>query len=322
MKIKKNLAALVGMLALCLAVVGCGGGSDSGTSSDAGSGSGSGFEAEATPSADEYVGTWTLYEADYEDDDYDADPATIADMAEAGYIATIDLDADGNLVFDMFGEVYEGTWEVKDEGVISIDLEGDTEDCTVEGDLLTLSRDGDSLIFQHTDSTPEMDHSASTSPIVDNATETEVEEGTDSSDEEISIDDLKDPEADANALAYVEDVTEVYSVSSDALVSDDVSVTPYAIGSDYEGDPGVLFTITNNRGDDIFLVSEDDFQVNGSPADATLFRHVNPGETTKAYMFFSQDEVGSADGFTSVSGTISIYDGEGVYLTSFTIDLG
>ncbi len=315
MKIKKYLAALVGMLALCLAIVGCGGSSGSGS----GSGSDSGF---ASSARDSFVGTWQLYEADYEDDEYDADPDTIAAMAEAGLVATIDMDADGNLVFDMFGSVYEGTWEVKDASTVTINLEGDTEDCTIDGDLLTLEREGDKLVFEHIDSIPEMDHSDSESAIIDEGTEAEEQTNATSDSDETTIDDLKDPEADANALAYVEDVTEVYSVSSNALVSDDVAVTPYAIGSDYEGDPGVLFTIENNRDTDIFLVSEDDFQVNGSAADATLFRHINAGETTKAYMFFDQNEVGSAEDFTSVSGTISLYDGDGMYITSFTINLG
>ena len=166
-----------------------------------------------------------------------------------------------------------------------------------------------------------MDHSDSA--IIDDATEAEEQtNATDTSSDDMTIDDLKDPEADANALAYVEDVTEVYSISAEALEFDGVTITPYAIGSDYENDPGVLFSIENTRDDDIFLVSEDDFQVNGSYADATMFRHINPGETTKAYMFFDQGEVGSAEGFSSVSGTISIYDGEGNYLTSFTLNLG
>lgn len=308
MKIKKYLAALVGVFALCLAIVGCGGSGDSG----------SGFDS---TTRDAFVGTWKLYEADYADDDYDADPETIQMMADIGLVATIDMDADGNLVFDMFGSIYEGKWEVKDANTITINLDGDTEDCTIDGDLLTLERDGDKLIFQHVDSTPEMDHSES-SAIIDNAEETAAEEPSTSSSDDMTIDDLKDPEADANTLAYVEDVTEVYTVSSPGFTSDNVSITPYAIGSDYEGDPGVLFSIENNRDDDIFIVSEDDFQVNGSYADATLFRHVNPNETTKAYMFFDQNEVGSAEGFTSVSGTISVYDGEGNYLTSFPINLG
>ena len=312
MKIKKYLAAIVGMLALCLAIVGCGGGSSSG------SGSGSGI-SEPTVSRDDFVGTWKLYEADYADDEYDADPETIAMMADAGLVATIDMDGDGNLVFDMFGSIYEGKWEIVDESTIKIDLDGDTENCAIDGDLLTLERDGDKLIFQHVDSTPEMDHSEPA--VVENPTEPEPTT-TDSGDDEVTLDDLKDPEADANALAYIEDVTEVYSVNAAAAEKGGVSIRPYAIGSDYEGDPGILFEIVNGTDGDIFIVSEDDFQVNGSPADATLFRHINAGDTTKAYLFFDQNEVGSAEGFSSVSGTISLYDGDGNYITEFTINLG
>ena len=88
------------MLALCLAIVGCGGSSGSGSDSD------SGFDSSAR---DSFVGTWQLYEADYEDDEYDDDILPFYSYKQPKAVSeSCYRDLSGYDVIDEDGELHEG----------------------------------------------------------------------------------------------------------------------------------------------------------------------------------------------------------------------
>ena len=93
-------------------------------------------------------------------------------------------------------------------------------------------------------------------------------------------------------------------------------------------DPPAEDVLSKKKGDKFDLIARFHTANGQSSKDETLYHGKgddpddDSGISCKAYLFFDQNEVGSAEGFTSVSGTISLYDGDGNYITDFTIDLG
>ncbi len=130
MKLKaKILAAAVCAMALCVALVGCAGG---GTYSD--------------DNAANFKGDWMLSGGTSDGQELDAE--SISAMEQMGLYVYLQLKDDGTAVVSLFGTNVEGTWAAKDATTVTLTLQGDAADATLEGEELTLAVEGDSLRFK------------------------------------------------------------------------------------------------------------------------------------------------------------------------------
>lgn len=281
MKVKRLCAVLASVIALVVVLAGC---------------AVPGTDLEALKSS--YVGTWELYSADFEGTESDISHDSYLYMSETlGMHATIDFDSDGTMLADIFGTRFTGTWSMKDEKTITLDSEGDTFDCPLDSNgSLVVDYNGESMIFEKKDDTPDMNRTDSITVPTEDV----------SSSSDTSLSDLSSPESDAYMDTYIDGVTELGTKDVTVAQDDYVTIKVYAIGSDFEGDPGYLMTIYNNTDNGIFVAGVDDFQVDGTAVTANLFRHVGSADTKKCYLFFDQGEVALTDSSTC-TGTIEVY---------------
>jgi len=291
MKVKRLCAVLASAAALLVVLAGC---------------AGLGTDLEKLKS--NYVGTWELYSADFEGTESDIDYDAYQTMSESFDIhATIDFDSDGSMLVDVFGTQYSGTWTIKDEKTVTLEVEGDSIDCPLDSSgHLMFDYNGESMVFEKKDDTPDMLHTDSTTTLTDDS----------STSSETSLSDLSSSESDAYADAYIADITETGTKDVTVAQDDYVTIKVYAIGSDFEGDSGYLMTVYNNTGNEIFVVGADDFKVNGTTVTANLFRHINSADTKKCYLFFDQDEAVLTNSSTC-TGTIDIYSTDYSLLGSY-----
>ncbi len=121
----KSLASAALALLLGATLTGCGGGGGDSVSGDA------------------FVGQWTGVEMTI-----DGETMNLADYADFGLEATMEIKQDGTISVDMLGEVSTGTWKAKDASTVTITLENDPLDCKVANNRLTMA-DGDaSIVFE------------------------------------------------------------------------------------------------------------------------------------------------------------------------------
>lgn len=315
MRLRRALAAFCSAAVLVVALVACGGAPT----------------VDLAALRDASVGSWELYRAQI--DGEEIAPEDCAEMSAGGMRATLDLDGDGQVLVDVFGSQYEGTWEMKSADVITITLDGDPADATLEDDLLTLSLEGDSMSFAKVSDKPVMSRDPA-----ENAGGGAME---DLVEDDLSLDDVLDDDAtgddDAQLLAYLTDLaspetmlyldTYVDSVSwvaeKGVVVADDetASISVVALGEDYEGDTGFLMSI-ENRTDAGFAVLSVDVTLDGAYVDsyATLVRYVPAGETKLAFMFFDSDAVLVDEG-SSVGGTVGLLDLSGSVVAAYDLSI-
>lgn len=295
MKAKRLCAVLASVIALVVALAGC---------------AVPGTNLEALKNT--YVGAWELYSADFEGTESDISHDTYLYMSETlGMHATIDFDSDGNALVDIFGTRYSGTWIIKDEKTITLDVEGDSVDCPLDSDgNLAFGYDGESMVFEKRSDTPDMSRT--------DATPTSTDDSSSSSD--VSLPDISSPESDAYMDAYVDDVTELGAKDITVAQDDYVTIKVCAIGSDFEGDPGHLMTVYNNTDNEIFVTLADDVQVDGTAVTATLIRHVDSAATKKGYLFFDKGEVTLTDSSTC-TGTIEVYGADYTLLKTYDLNV-
>jgi hypothetical protein len=287
MKLKKIGAALMGTLALVFSLVACAGPST----------------VDPQKLVSNFVGTWEMYSATFEDG-----PVTNEDYQELtgyGMHTTLDLDDDGGLLIDAFGNQYFGTWKIKDERTLSLTIDGDSVDAPFEGGMLSISYDGESMVFEKTDATPNMDRDPSENAGDFSGFE-DTEETTSTTD---GTSDFFSAETDFYVNSYVSDVTEDSPLNVVVADDENLSITVYAVGTDYEGDTGYLMTVENKTDEDLVVLGTS-FTVNGvSVSDdyATLARPVPAGQTRKAFLFFDQDVATVSEGSTC-TGMIGAFD--------------
>jgi hypothetical protein len=253
--------------------------------------------------ASNFVGTWEMYSATFEDG-----PVTNEDYQELtdyGMHTTLDLDDDGELLVDTFGSQHFGTWKIKDERTLSLTIDGDSVDAPLEDGMLTISYDGESMVFEKTDATPNMDRDPSENAGDFSGFE-DTEETTSTTDD---TSDFFSAETDFYVNSYVSDVTEDSPLNVVVADDENLSITVYAVGTDYEGDTGYLMTVENKTDEDLVVLGTS-FTVNGvSVSDdyATLARPVPAGQTRKAFLFFDQDVITVSEGSTC-TGMIGAFD--------------
>lgn len=253
-----------------------------------------------------FVGTWEMHSATFEDG-----PVTNEDYQELtgyGMHTTLDLDDDGELLIDAFGNQYFGTWKIKDERTLSLTIDGDAVDAPFEDGMLTISYDGESMVFEKTDTMPNMDRdpSENAGDFSDFEDTEETEETTSTTDD---TSDFFSAETDFYVNSYVSDVTEDSPLNVVVADDENLSITVYAVGTDYEGDTGYLMTVENKTDEDLVVLGTS-FTVNGTSVSddyATLARPVPAGQTRKAFLFFDQDVATVSEGSTC-TGMIGAFD--------------
>ena len=263
-----------------------------------------------------FVGTWEIESATSQDGDITADD--IAALEDLGMNVTLDLDDDGSMLIDVFGEQTTGTWEIKDEHTLTLTVDDEPVDATLEDDLITLSYEGQSMVFEKADDEPDMDRDPSENSGGVTDLEEEVEdqiqdvEGLDDIDDVSDLgsdmDDLFSSESDIAMTLYAESVE--IDAPLDVTVVDDenalIKVT--GVGTDYEGDTGYVMTL-ENRTDEDFVVMNFDTTVDGEYVDdyATLVRPVPAGESRTSFLFF-ESPYASVSESSTCSATIVLFD--------------
>lgn len=288
MSLRKTFAALAAAAMLTVSLAACGG-------------------APAGPDLsqlrDDFVGSWELRSAEFVDQSVTED---YYDMISETYDmhVTMDLDDAGSLLVDAFGEQQTGTWEIKDETTLTLTLGDESVDVPYADDTLTLTYEGETMVFEKASDTPDMDRDPSVNAgdalgeleSLDDAIGGELTDDTEdtdgSGDTELadSVAELFTDEMYFWADGYAADVT--VSEPLDVTVADDetslVKVT--GVGADFEGDTGYLMTIENRTtGDLVFTNVSTTLDGVDVYADATLVRPVRAGETVSAFFFFDQE---------------------------------
>lgn len=254
-----------------------------------------------------FVGTWEIESATSTDGDITADD--IAALNDLGMNVTVDLGDDGTMLIDVFGDQTTGTWEIKDEGTLTLSIEDEPLDAPVEDGTLTLSYEGQTMTFEKVDDEPDLDRDPSENAGgVADMEDTVEDQIDDVSDLGSEMDELFSPESDLAMTAYAEGVT--VDAPLDVTVADDetalIKVT--GLGTDYEGDTGYLVTVENRSGAN-FVAMNFETSVDGQYVDdyATLVRPVPAGESRSAFFFFDAQAVSvSAD--SSCTATIVLFD--------------
>ncbi len=119
---KKRLIALTICAAFALILLcGCGGAGDKYTDS-------------------KYVGTWTAKTAAY--------AGLTLDAEQVFTEFTLTLESDGDAAANINGESESGSWDESETGIVLTDASNEKMEFTVDGDTLTLSRDGVLITFE------------------------------------------------------------------------------------------------------------------------------------------------------------------------------
>ena len=258
-----------------------------------------------------FVGTWEVESASSPEGDLSAEDADA--RRDLGFNVTIDLDDQGAMLLDVLGDQSEGTWEIKDEGTLTLSIDGEPLDAAYEDGRIMLSYDDMSMTFEKSDDTPDMDRdpkeNAGDAVGLEEDLEDEVEDQLDDVQGMGSdVEDLFAPESDLAMTSYAESVT--VDAPLDITVADDETalIRVTGVGTDYEGDTGYLVTIENRTDADLVAMNFDTF-VDGTYVDeyATLVRPVPAGESRAAFLFFDADVV-SVSASSSCTATIVLFD--------------
>ncbi|MCR4871759.1 MAG: hypothetical protein K5859_10770 [Atopobiaceae bacterium] len=129
-------------------------GSDSGSGGKIDSGGSTSDEPESADYNAQYVGDWELVEMTADDPEDAIDADTVAQLKDAGYVATLTLAEDGTFTLDVFGDSeMTGTWSFESEtaGIIVITSDGSTQHSPLEYDpstgRLAVIESSDALYF-------------------------------------------------------------------------------------------------------------------------------------------------------------------------------
>lgn len=285
----RKFGTLLAALALSVTLAACGGGG------------GAPAERDLGELRDEFVGTWELVSAESDEQDWDED--TVRSMADEGLLVTLDLDEDGNLIYNEVGNQQEGSWSVKDEDTLAIEIDGSSVDVPFKDDQLTLEASSMTMVFEKTSDRPDMDRQPD-----DNAGDV-AEDIVD----DIDIDpDDGSGDVDTNDFSYLfsDDMVfmqeMIYAAATqtapmDVTVADDdvalVKVT--GLAEDLEGDTGYLVHIENRTGTDFVLANVTTTLDGADVYDyATLFCTVRAGESADGFFYFDHDVVTVTEGST------------------------
>ena len=299
MRIRNIIASAVGAVALTVSLVACGG-------------------APAGPNLDEiageFVGTWEMSHAEFEEgpiseEEYDA-------VTDLGMHVTLDLDESGDILLDAFGSQYNGTWEIKDEGTVTVTLDGESVDMPITDDELVLEYMGETMYFEKVSDEPNMDRDPSENSggaevegtVDENLDDLEEVEGTGSGEIE-TISDLLTEEQVLNQQLYAASVTVTEPLDVTIWDDDMVLVKIIGIGEDFEGDTGYLMSI-ENRSDTDFVVTNLTTELEGEDVwyDATFYGPCLAGQSTESYFYFDLDNVGTITSASNVTFDLGLVD--------------
>ena len=299
MRIRNIIASAVGAVALTVSLVACGG-------------------APAGPNLDElageFVGTWEMSHAEFEEgpiseEEYDA-------VTDLGMHVTLDLDESGDILLDAFGSQYNGTWEIKDEGTVTVTLDGESVDMPITDDELVLEYMGETMYFEKVSDEPNMDRDPSENSggaevegtVDENLDDLEEVEGTGSGEIE-TISDLLTEEQVLNQQLYAASVTVTEPLDVTIWDDDMVLVKIIGIGEDFEGDTGYLMSI-ENRSDTDFVVTNLTTELEGEDVwyDATFYGPCLAGQSTEGYFYFDLDNVGTITSASNVTFDLGLVD--------------
>ena len=291
MRATRNAVALAGALALAVTLAACGG-----------TPAGPDLEKLRT----EFVGSWELESAEFDDqsiseEDYDSMSETL-DMH-----VTLDLSDEGELLVDAFGSQQEGSWEIKDEDTLTLTLGDEGVDVPYEDERLTLTYDGETMVFSKVSDESVMDRDPSVNAgggsldqfddlPVEDTDDDPIDDTLDEGDTSLA-DELFTDEMYAWADTYAADVT--VSEPLDVTVGDDDTalVKIVGVGADFEGETGYLMSFENRTDQDlVFTNISTTLEGEDVYYDATLARPVRAGETVQGFFYFdaSLGEVTSA----------------------------
>lgn len=291
MRATRNAVALAGALAFAVTLAACGG-----------TPAGPDLEKLRT----EFVGSWELESAEFDDqsiseEDYDSMSETL-DMH-----VTLDLSDEGELLVDAFGSQQEGSWEIKDEDTLTLTLGDEGVDVPYEDERLTLTYDGETMVFSKVSDEPVMDRDPSVNAggdsldqfddlPVEDTDDDPIDDTLDEGDTSLA-DELFTDEMYAWADTYAADVT--VSEPLDVTVGDDDTalVKIVGVGADFEGETGYLMSFENRTDQDlVFTNISTTLEGEDVYYDATLARPVRAGETVQGFFYFdaSLGEVTSA----------------------------
>lgn len=125
---KLAVIAMAGLIALCLALVGCS----------------SASEKAAAKAA--FAGTWDLVEMDNNGEITSQEDIEL--MKSFGLEVYVNLNEDDSAQLVLFDTPLEGTWEASSETAGKITLEDQSVDMTIEESRLTFLQEGIALIFE------------------------------------------------------------------------------------------------------------------------------------------------------------------------------
>lgn len=266
---KRKMIPLFGfVLALCLALVGC-------------AGAGGGADA-----AKNFIGTWKLTSMEAEGEIIGE--GDIALMESLGMKSSLTLNEDKTAVLTLIGESIDCTWEVTDASKATIKVEGDTADLTLAGDNLTLSSDGNKMMFVKGDA----------SDAAGSGTTSSGGTGDGASAE---------PSVEAPVSSDADD-----TMAMDVIIADDdvCTIVVTEMGVDWANDPGYELTITNNSDKTIYVSAKwGTFSVDGRMMDPGLGETIQPGKYTMTFMYFSGSDLGGGvEALVNVEGIIQVTD--------------
>lgn len=318
MSMRKSLLALACAGALSVALAACGG-------TPAGGGEGEERLPDLAALQAEFVGSWELCSAEIDElslaeEDYD-------ELTELGMHVTLDLDENGDLLVDAFGEQQRGSWEIVDENTLSLSLGDDAVETPYEDGELTLTYDGDTMVFEKAADEPNMERDPAENSGGGIAQELRDLTDDDGSDDGSAAegDDAEDDVADsvpsdiADLLSeqwvlqndlYVATVTQTDELGVTVCDSELAKITIDGIGYDTEGDTGYLVTV-ENRGNVDVLVTNVSTTLDGTDvwAGATLGVPALAGQTTRGFFFFEQ-EYGEITPESSCDFILGLYDAD------------
>lgn len=251
---RKPHALLSAALALCLTLAGCGAGAP-----------------EADP-RESFVGTWEVDSAASGGDEYSSEEIDDA-LEMLGASIYLELDDNGDATFEAYGQELAGTWELDGDDAITITINNEDAEATLDGDELTLVQGEVSMTFVQIDPDDKVEYAA--------PAETE------------DFEEYADP-----------------SMGAGVIVDDEYFTVEVVEGySDFEGDPGFNLRVTNNSHQMLSLsYATGTWRVNGVAEDPVLWIDVEPGATVEQFVWWHREDVGPLEDFESASGDLDVTD--------------
>ena len=271
------------------------------------------------------IGSWELESAEFDEGSVSAED--LEELESRGMRVTLDLDREGSLLIDAFGEQQTGSWEIRGPETLSLTLAGETVDAPLADERLTLTYDGETLVFTKASDEPNMDRDPSENagdpegdlPDVEKDLGEKDDGSGDGPADDLGVNEfsyLFSDEMVAWQRIYVAGVE--LSTPLDLTVGDDETalVRITGIGTDSEGDTGYLVSV-ENRTDTDFVLTNTVTVLDGEDVwdGATLCCVARAGEAAEGFLYVDRDVATVTEGSSCEVSFVALDRGESVLAT-------